>query len=314
MRGARRHYASLRYAGMNAHPLLQRTRRHAATQGDWTAVAAVDYASHRQTFQADYARKCWRRLARRRAVAPVVARACWQRQARVLDVGCGLGDFTRELARALPAASVVGLDVSADMVAHARSANAHRRVAYAVADLAHDSPRDPALGAGSFSLATSTMALHWPGPDSAFLAGCYRLIAPGGVFVAGLHGKGSCEEGVAAFEKAAGLNLERLPTMFKRRSAAEWTKALGDAGFVGVEVDTRTVATRYASAADAQRRLAAAWPPILSGHVPPADVDALVAAAARAILDGGGVMTSRLIEFSASVPEVRYGVCDWFKK
>lgn len=300
MRSARRHYASLRYAGMNALPRLQRTRRHAATQGDWTAVAARDYASHRQTFQADYARKCWRRLARRRAVAPVVARACWQRQARVLDVGCGSGDFTRELARALPAASLVGLDVSADMVAHARRENAHRRVTYAVADLARDAPRDPVLGAGSFLLATSTMALHWPGPDPAFLAGLYRLIAPGGVFVAGLHGEGSCEEGVAAFA-TAGLDLESLPTMFKRRSAAEWTIALGDAGFVGVEVETRTVVTRYASAANAQRRLAAAWPPILSGHVPPADVDALVAAAARAMLDDGGIMTSRLIEFSAEV-------------
>ena len=61
------------------------SRRHLATQqqGDWTAVAARDYASHRQTFQADYARDCWRRLSSKPAVAPVVARA-----ARVLDVGC----------------------------------------------------------------------------------------------------------------------------------------------------------------------------------------------------------------------------------
>lgn len=268
-------------------------RRHLATQqqGDWTAVAARDYASHRQTFQADYARDCWRRLSSRPAVAPVVARA-----ARVLDVGCGSGEFTRELAELLAHRTIVGLDVSSDMVAHARAENEHERVSYAVADLANGGP----LLSERFQVATSTMALHWPGPDAAFLAGVRRLIEPGGVFLAGLHGEGSCQEGVDAFEKVAGLDLEGLPTMFKRRSAAEWERALRAAGFVDVAVDERTVATRYASVEDARRRLAAAWPPILAGHVPAAEIDALVAAAAQVMIDDHrGVMTSRLLEFSA---------------
>ena len=274
-------------------------RRHLTTQqqGDWTAVAARDYESHRQTFQAAYARDCWQRLSQRPAVAPVVARAT-----SVLDVGCGSGEFTRELAGYLPNASyIVGVDISEDMVRHAERANAHERVSYAVHDLANDVGLRP-----SFQVATSTMALHWPGPDPAFLAGVSRFLAPGGVFSAGLHGEGSCQEGVDAFENVAGLNLEGLPTMFKRRSAAEWEKGLCDAGFVDVEVEERTVATRYASAADAERRLAAAWPPILSGHVPAAEIDKLVSAAARVMMDAGGVMTSRLLEFSAfdsGVPE-----------
>ena len=281
-------------------PTIARTRRHLATQkqGDWTAVAARDYASHRQTFQAAYARDCWQRLSSRPAVAPVVARA-----ARVLDVGCGSGEFTRELASHLPRASIVGVDISEGMVRHAERANAHERVQYAVADLTNDDPlRD------HFQVATSTMALHWPGPDPAFLAGILSLLEPaphGAVFLAGLHGAGSCQEGVDAFAKAAGLDLDSLPTMFKRRSATEWESALRAAGFVDVEVEERTVATPYASAADAERRLAAAWPPILSGHVPAADVDALVAAAAQVMIEGGtGLMTSRLLEFSACVPSV----------
>ena len=168
-----------------------------------------------------------------------------------------------------------------------------------MADLTNDDPlRD------HFQVATSTMALHWPGPDPSFLSGVRRLLDPGGVFLAGLHGEGSCQEGVDAFEMVAGLDLEGLPTMFKRSSAAAWEKALCGAGFVDVEVEERTVATRYASAADAGRRLAAAWPPILSGHVPDAEIDALVTAAARAMMDSDGVMTSRLLEFSACVPSV----------
>ena len=213
----------------------------------------------------------------------------------MLDVGCGSGEFTRELASQLPHASIVGVDISEDMVRHAERANAHERVSYALIDFANQVP----FRGESFQVATSTMALHWPGPDAAFLAGVSRFIEPGGVFLAGLHGAGSCQEGVDAFEKVAGLDLEGLPTMFKRRSAAAWEKALCDAGFVDVEVDERTVATRYTSAADCQRRLAAAWPPILSGHVPDAEIDALVTAAARAMMDSDGVMTSRLLEFSA---------------
>ena len=270
-------------------------RRYLATQqqGDWTAVAARDYASHRQTFQADYARDCWQRLSQRPAVAPVVARAT-----SVLDVGCGSGEFTRELAGYLPNASyIVGVDISEDMVRHAERVNAHERVSYTVADLANDAP----WRGESFQVATSTMALHWPGPDPSFLSGVRRLLDPGGVFLAGLHGAGSCQEGVDASERVAGLDLEGLPTMFKRRSAAAWEKALCDAGFVDVEVEERTVATRYASAADAGRRLAAAWPPILAGHVPDAEIDALVSAAAEVMMEGTGLMTSRLLEFSCSV-------------
>ena len=175
----------------------------------------------------------------------------------------------------------------------------------AVLDAWARGPPTPQWHSKRFQVATSTMALHWPGPDPAFLAGVSRFIEPGGVFLAGLHGEGSCQEGVDAFERVAGLALEGLPTMFKRRSAAEWKEALGAAGFFDIEVEERTVATRYTSAADCQRRLAAAWPPILSGHVPDADIDALVTAAAQVMIEGGtGLMTSRLLEFSACVPSV----------
>ena len=93
--------------------------------------------------------------------------------------------------------------------------------------------------------------------------------------------------------------MEGLPTMFKRRSAAAWERALCAAGFVDVEVEERTVATRYMSVENARQRLAAAWPPILAGHVPAAEIDKLVSAAAQVMIDGTGLMTSRLLEFSA---------------
>ena len=142
-------------------------RRHLATQqqGDWTAVAARDYASHRQAFQADYARDCWRRSqptagrgARRRAGG---ARA--RRRVRLGRVYKGAGGATGASRR-----SSASTSRKSDMVAHAERANAHERVSYAVANLA----TAMRLGVASlcFQVATSTMALHWPGPDP-FLSG-----------------------------------------------------------------------------------------------------------------------------------------------
>ena len=219
-------------------------------------------------------------------MAPVVARAT-----RVLDVGCGSGEFTRELAELLAHRTIVGLDVSSDMVAHARRRTPHERVSYTVADLAsstqwHDE---------SFQVATSTMALHWPGPDPAFLAGVLSLIEPGGVFLAGLHGAGSCQEGVDAFEKVAGLDLEGLPTMFKRRSAAAWEKPC--APRASSMLRSKNAPSRRATPPPRIVKGASRPPgrPILSGHVPAAEIDALVAAAARAMMDSM-VMTSRLLE------------------
>ena len=278
---------------LSARRLLQQAPQK---QGDWSKMAKL-YAENRGTFQQAYAHDCWDEVTSRPAVAPIVARAT-----RVLDVGSGTGTFAAALDATLPAATIAGVDLSADMVDFARKA--YPALTFAVADLS-DAPADLDVG-GDFDVATSTMVLHWPGPNVAFLEGVRRLLAPGGVFVAGLHGAGSCQEGVDAIEAAAradgrDLELDALPTMFRRDDAALWEAALAEAGFSDVDVRTRTVVTEYASVGDAAKRLAAAWPPILSGVAPDDEVPALIDAAARAMCDadGHGVMTSHLIEFSA---------------
>ena len=111
---------------------------------------------------------------------------------------------------------------------------------------------------------------------------------------------------VAAAARGWRVALDELPTMFRRDPAATWEAALEAAGFERVDVREEEAVTTYADAPAAARRLLAAWPPILSGHVPDAEIDALVTAAARAMMDSDGVMTSRLLEFSAfesGVPE-----------
>lgn len=84
-----------------------------------------------------------------------------------LDVGCGNGQFTRDLAAHFD--GVLGVDPSADQIAHARP---HERVRYAVAD-AEALP----VADSSISLITAAQAAHWFDLPR-FYAEVRRLAAP----------------------------------------------------------------------------------------------------------------------------------------
>ena len=86
-------------------------------------------------------------------------------------------------------------------MAHARAANSHERVGYIVADLAND---DGPLRSERFQVATSTMALHWPGPDPlvCWPASLPRFIEPGGVFLAGSMVPGRVKKGSTPSKKS----------------------------------------------------------------------------------------------------------------
>ena len=102
---------------------------------------------------------------------------------RILDMGCGFGKSTTPLARAFPAAEVLGIDVSAPCLRLA-AADAARaglaNVAWRQEDL-----RATALAPGRFDLVTSTMVLHElpPAEVAATLRETHRLLAPGGVSI-----------------------------------------------------------------------------------------------------------------------------------
>ena len=96
---------------------------------------------------------------------------------RVVDLGCGFGWFCR-FARAAGAAQVLGLDVSGNMLARARVANADPAIAYRQADL-----EQLDLAAASFDLAYSSLTLHYIEGLAGLLTGVHRALASGGYFV-----------------------------------------------------------------------------------------------------------------------------------
>jgi SAM-dependent methyltransferase len=77
------------------------------------------------------------------------------RRARIVDLGCGFGWVCR-WAREKGAASVLGVDVSENMLAQARSMTADPGISYEKADLERLQ-----LPVGSFDVAYSSLALHY---------------------------------------------------------------------------------------------------------------------------------------------------------
>jgi SAM-dependent methyltransferase len=101
----------------------------------------------------------------------------------VLDVGCGLGDDVRALAREVgPGGRAVGLDASPDLLAVAteRSASApHLAVQFVCAD-AHSMP----FAAGEFAAARVERMLMYAADPQRVVAEMARVVRPGGRIVA----------------------------------------------------------------------------------------------------------------------------------
>ncbi|MBS0524288.1 MAG: class I SAM-dependent methyltransferase [Proteobacteria bacterium] len=95
----------------------------------------------------------------------------------VVDLGCGFGWFCR-WARDAGAASVLGLDVSANMLARARETASDAAIAYRQADL-----ETLDLPAASFDLAYSSLTLHYLEKLAELFATVHRALVPDGRFV-----------------------------------------------------------------------------------------------------------------------------------
>jgi SAM-dependent methyltransferase len=97
---------------------------------------------------------------------------------RVLDAACGEGYGSALLAQT--AADVVGLDISAETISHARSRYGERpRLRFDQADVASLQ----SLPAASFDLIVSFETLEHLAAQEALLDGFARLLAPGGVLL-----------------------------------------------------------------------------------------------------------------------------------
>jgi SAM-dependent methyltransferase len=182
-----------------------------------------------------------------RVVADVVTWAVGgsDRPARVVDLGCGPGSLGARLARALPAAEVVGID--ADPLLLGLAGDSLRTVR---GDLTDPGWPDRLDLPGPWDAAVSSTALHWLAP--ADLAALYRTLAqrlrPGGVFVDADHRTVDGVADLARHVRAA--RAERAGVLGNEDWGTWWDEVVADPD-LGPLVDVRSAGTIAHSAESA---------------------------------------------------------------
>jgi trans-aconitate 2-methyltransferase len=101
---------------------------------------------------------------------------------RVVDLGCGPGNLTRQLADALDGADVIGVDNSAAMLARAQSeARPGLRLRQqSIEEFAFGSGEEFARSDEKFDLIFSNAALHWVDEHEKLIPALLARLAPGG--------------------------------------------------------------------------------------------------------------------------------------
>lgn len=168
----------------------------------------------------------------------LIARLALQGNERVLDVGCGDGKVTAELARALPQGRVTGIDSSAEMIRFARvafPASAIPNLEYHVVDARQ------IRFESKFDLVFSNAALHWVDDHQAFLRGAGACLNSGGRLMVSCGGKGNAQDVFVALRSE--MRLKRWCRYFRRLekpyffySPDDYGKWLPRAGFSSLQV------------------------------------------------------------------------------
>jgi trans-aconitate 2-methyltransferase len=111
---------------------------------------------------------------RSRPFHELLARVPARQPAYVVDLGCGTGALTATLARRWPAASVLGVDSSAEMLADAAGHELAGRLEFRLGTIEEWQPERPV------DVLVSNAALHWAPRHHELLGRLLSWLAPGG--------------------------------------------------------------------------------------------------------------------------------------
>ena len=141
----------------------------------------------------------------------------------ILDIGCGDGKVTAELARAVPRGSVTGTDASAEMIAFAKKTFPPAKVSnlkFEITDARKISSKT------KFDVVFSNAALHWVDDHEAILSGAARVLKPGGRLVVSCGGKGNAHDVFLALRPE--MRLKHWREYFRKMPMPYFFYAPGD--------------------------------------------------------------------------------------
>jgi trans-aconitate methyltransferase len=157
---------------------------------------------------------------------------------RILDVGCGDGKVTVELAERVPRGCVLGIDASPEMIAFARTMfpeSAHPNLSFRYGDAAK------LVFRREFDIVVAFASLHWVKDLPTALRGIKQSLTPGGRFAAQLVAKRHNTVGITSPLHRARKEVMDRPAWkthfdgFEQRrayTADECKQLVRDAGFV----------------------------------------------------------------------------------
>lgn len=180
----------------------------------------------------------------------------------ILDVGCGTGSLTFELAKSLELKKIAGIDFSPVFVEEAKRRNSDPRITIQQAD-ACDLPFDSA----QFDRAMALLVLHFVPEAPKAIAEMRRVVRPGGAVVAavwdhlgGMPGMRMMVDTVAALGEA-GRQLRSRYCFQPMMQPGEMRRAFGEQGLIDVQEVELLVRMDYRNFDDY-------WAPIAAGEGP----------------------------------------------
>lgn len=181
---------------MTSHsPLRAKSAKSSKTAS--TKWNAAEYAAH-SSVQQSWARE-------------LITRLNLRGDEHILDVGCGDGKVTAEIAKAVSRGFVVGIDASAEMIGFARKAFPSSQISnlkFQFCD-ARKIKSDRRFG-----LIFSNAALHWVDDHQAILRGMASVLKIGGRLVVSCGGKGNAQDVFVALRPE--LRLENWGKYFRK--------------------------------------------------------------------------------------------------
>ncbi|MCW3999615.1 MAG: methyltransferase domain-containing protein [Candidatus Bathyarchaeota archaeon] len=189
---------------------------------------------------------------------------------RLLDIGCGDGKITAELAGCLPHGSAVGIDSSAQMINLAKTSfpgQQHPNLSFQLMDARSLSFSE------EFDLAFSNAALHWIVDQKAVLAGVHRALKPRGRLLFQMAGRGNAKAVLDILDELRVMEpwrsyFEGFAFPYAFLDAEEYRALLVDAGLDPVRVELFPRDMKFPSAEGMAGWVRTTWLPFTE-RVPP---------------------------------------------
>lgn len=165
----------------------------------------------------------------------------------ILEIGCGTGYLTAQMARLFPQAGITALDFAPAMLETARQRiTDNAGVAFRLADV-EDLAGNELAAWGFFDLVISNATFQWFNHPEETLRKLAQVLRPGGQYLFSTFGAGTFPELRAAFEEATSESDEQWRHGPRLLPAAFWSRAVEQAGLRLMHTDVRQIRVFYPS-------------------------------------------------------------------